>query len=102
MRHDGGYCESQLNDVTDRTGIGVTLRGRAVRTISEEELAAIAWEGLRRAFDPANIDPSDADAGSQAQSFLKATGEERKRRIVQMLVNRKLRNASFRKTVLEA
>ena len=45
--HNGmQYYEARLNSVTNPSNIGVALQGRSVRTITEEEFAAIALAGF--------------------------------------------------------
>ncbi|MDE0190470.1 MAG: HNH endonuclease [Gammaproteobacteria bacterium] len=101
LARDGTYHEARLNEVP-RSKVGPTLQGSAVRLISDGEFSAIAWGGLRRTFDADTADPADYETDADTHSFLSAAAEEQKRRIVEMLLNRKLRDAAFRKSVLQA
>lgn len=99
------FFERKLNFVAKRSLIGRTLQGRSVRTISDIEFGDIAREGLRETLDPDNairleLDRDHADPATL--SLLDAPPEEQERRIVQILMNRKVREASFRRHVCEA
>ncbi len=84
---------------------GVQLRGRSVRALSEADFAEIVIAGLEVTLEPSNarrlgLDPAliemiraDLDA---------APVVERERKIVQLLTNRVIRDANFRRAVTEA
>ena len=100
-----GFYERQLNFVAKRSLIGRTLQGHSLRTISEIEFGDIVRDGLQETLDPANavrleLDPAHADPETLA--LLNASEEEQERRVVQILMNRKIRDASFRRQVCQA
>ena len=100
-----GFYESQLNAVAEPSLIGSSLHGRSIRSISDEDYGAITVAGLGRTLSPANairleLDPAHADPATR--DLINAPPEEQARRIVQMLSNRKIRDASFRRQVLDA
>lgn len=82
---------------------GRTLRGKSVRTLDGDDFVAVVNQGLSETLDPDNrtrleLDEryiDDATAALLADDF----GE---RRIEQILVNKKIRVASFRSQVLDA
>ena len=47
LRRGEVFFENHLNTVADRSRIGAALQGRSVRTISDDEFAAIALAGLQ-------------------------------------------------------
>jgi putative restriction endonuclease len=105
LRRGVGFYESMLADVANPSRIGAALQGKSIRIISEADFGAIVRAGLRQTLDPANairleLDPRHADADSLA--FVSAPPEEQERRIAQMLVNRKIRDAAFRRSVCDA
>lgn len=100
-----GFYERQLNFVAKRSLIGRTLQGHSLRTISEFDFGDIVRDGLGETLDPANavrleLDPSHAD--SETLALLNASEAEQERRVVQILMNRKIRDASFRRQVCQA
>ena len=104
LRSDGRYFEASLRDESPVT-IGHRLQGRSVRVVSDTDFAAIARAGLGATLAPANavqleLDPGHADLDTLA--LVNAPVEVQERQIVQLLVNRKLRDASFRRQVLDA
>jgi putative restriction endonuclease len=105
LERSTGFYERQLDFVTKRSLIGRTLQGRSVRTISEIEFGDIVRDGLRETLDPSNairleLDPAHADPETLA--LLNAPEEEQERRVVQILLNRRVRDANFRRQVCEA
>ena len=106
LRHEGRYYESRLAAVEDPSRIGAALRGRSIRTISDEEFGAITHAGLAVTLDPANAHGLGEVAGSRIDAelarWIETTPEERERRIAQILVNRRFRDAAFRTAVVSA
>ena len=103
FKNNGRYAEGVLRDLPDITQVGRTLQGRSIRRLSEEDFAAIVRQGFGDVLDPANarrmnLDQSDAETAT----LLEAPPEEQERRIEQILVNRKIRDAAFRSQVCEA
>jgi putative restriction endonuclease len=105
LEHADGFYEARLQNISDRSRIGVTLQGRSVRPISDEEFGAIARAGLATTLAPENAARLDLDAAhvdTNTLGLLRAPPGEQERRIAQMLVNRKIRDASFRRQVCDA
>jgi putative restriction endonuclease len=105
LERSTGFYEHQLNFVAKRSLIGRTLQGHSLRTITEIEFGDIVRDGLQETLDPANavrleLDPAHADPETLA--LLNASEEEQERRVVQILTNRKIRDASFRRQVCQA
>ena len=101
----GVYNEADLRAVTNLSAVGTKLQGRSVRAIPDADFAAIVRAGLDATLLPENaarlgLDPGHADADTRA--LLDMPAEEQERRIVQLLTNRKLRDASFRRQVTDA
>jgi putative restriction endonuclease len=80
------------------------LQGRSVRTISELEFGNIVRAGLKETLDPANANWLELDAGHvdpTTLSLVIAPAEEQERKVVQILMNRKVRDANFRRHVCD-
>jgi putative restriction endonuclease len=99
----GRYAEEALRGLP-RPQVGVFLRGRSVRPLTDADFLAIASIGLRDTVDPVNAqryglspDAPEIDAFRGNLSI-----EERTRKIAQTLRSRILRDASFRRTVCTA
>ena len=100
---DGRFAERFLRDMARPGDAGRTLRGKSVRTLDGDDFVAIVNQGLSETLDPDNrirlaLDEryiDNATAALLADDF----GE---RRIEQILVNKKIRAASFRNQVLDA
>jgi len=102
---DGAYAEAALRQISDPSRVGAYLQGKSIRTVSEVDFAAIARAGLGETLAPENavrfeLDPSHVD--DETLDLVRAPVEEQARRIEQILVNRKIRDASFRRQVCEA
>jgi putative restriction endonuclease len=100
----GGFYERQLNFVAKNLR-GVAFHGRSMRTISEPEFAEIVHAGLKETLAPDNAVRLELDgANTDAETFalVNAPEEEQERKIVQILLNRKVRDANFRRQVCEA
>lgn len=105
LRHAGGFYETRLDRLEKPSLIGSVLQGRSVRNISDSEFAAIVHAGMSDTLDRENarkygLDDANVDAGTA--EILKAPTEEQQRRVAQILLNRKIRDASFRRNVLAA
>lgn len=84
---------------------GVTLQGKSVRPLSTEDFAAITLAGMHATFDPANAVRLELDQGHCDRStfdILHAPQEQQEREIRQILLNRKIRDAAFRRAVCDA
>jgi putative restriction endonuclease len=101
----GGYREVPLRAISDRTTVGRKLQGQSIRMLAEDDFASITREGLsatldRDNFRRLNIEADQVDAATT--DLLTAPEETQKRRIEQILVNRKIRDAAFRAEVCDA
>ena len=99
------YYETQLNLLDNRSRVGPTLQGNPVRTITEDEFAAITLAGLAETLhgqNPHRLEYGNSEADLSLQTFAEATLEEQKRQIAPMLVNRPLRDWAFRRAVVTA
>jgi putative restriction endonuclease len=105
LERSTGFYERQLGFVAKRSLIGRTLQGRSLRTISDLEFSDIVLAGLDKTLDPINAVRLELDAAhvdSNTFALLNASEEEQERRVVQILLNRKVRDASFRRRVCDA
>lgn len=105
LERPGGFHERQLEYLPKRSLIGRTLQGRSVRVISDIEFGDIVRTGLRETLSPTNavrleLDPAHLDSDTLA--LVTAPEAEQERRVVQILMNRKVREANFRRHVCEA
>ena len=104
FRSERRYFETSLRGESPVT-IGHQLQGRSVRVVSEADFAAIVRVGLGATLAPANavrlkLDPGHADPDTLA--LINAPIDTQERQVVQLLVNRKVRDASFRRQVCDA
>lgn len=100
-----GPYEALLRAVPDASRWGASLQGRSVRAVSAQDFAAIVRAGLDETLAPGNarrlgLDPGHLDL--ETRELIDATPAEQERRIRQLLVNRKIRDAAFRRQVMEA
>ncbi|CAN0320940.1 unnamed protein product, partial [Phaeothamnion confervicola] len=105
LRHGAGFYERQLGFVPKPSLIGASLRGKSIRIISDEEFASIVLAGLTKTLAPDNAIRLELDASHvdrETMELIAASEAEQERRIVQILVNRKIREASFRRQVIDA
>ncbi|CDX24424.1 conserved hypothetical protein [Mesorhizobium plurifarium] len=101
----GGYREAALREVEDPSRVGAFLQGKSIRLVSEADFAGIVRSGLDETLAPENsvrleLDPLHVD--HDTLSLVQAPPEEQARRIEQILLNRKVRDASFRRQVCDA
>lgn len=101
----GHYAEAPLRALADPSRVGAFLQGKSVRVLADEDFALIVLAGFSETIAPGNalrlgLDPAHAD--SETLSFLFAPRSEQERRVAQMLVNRRIRDASFRRQVCDA
>jgi putative restriction endonuclease len=95
------YWEASLREIGDPRRVGASLQGKAVRVIADRDFAAIVSAGLAETLSPENatrlgLGFEDLDIPFEHFPVVEA------RRIEQMLVNRKIREANFRRQVCEA
>lgn len=105
LERPAGFYEEQLRFVAQRTLLGASLRGKSVRVISEEDFGAITRAGLDKTLAPDNairLELDSAHLDTETLRMIRAPEEEQQRRIVQMIVNRKIREANFRRQVCDA
>lgn len=100
---DGRFLERMLRELDSPAVAGSTLRGRSVRPLDGDDFAAIVDRGLSDTLSPEaavrlELDPHHLDASTKA--LIESPPGER--RVVQLLVNRKVRDAAFRGHVLGA
>ena len=101
---DGRYAEAPLRAITDPSRVGQALQGKSMRPILPEDFDAIVLAGLSETLAPENairlgleFPPSLPPPPIQP-----GFAEDFDRRIEQMLVNRKIRDANFRLEVCRA
>jgi putative restriction endonuclease len=100
-----GYQEERLRCITDRKTVGRSLQGESIRELGEVDFAAIVRRGLRSTLDPVNfrrldIEPFSVDPATA--ELLDAPDEVQRRNIERILVNRRIRDATFRGEVCDA
>ncbi len=104
-RVDGRYAEAALREIENVSTVGLYLRGKSVREVGEEDFAAIVESGFSDTLDPTNatifgLEADDVDASTW--ELLDPHKRVVERRIAKILVNRKIRDASFRRAVCVA
>ena len=102
---DGRYWEAPLRSVADAGRVGQALQGKSMRPILEEDFDAIVLAGLSETLAPANAIRLGLDfpaAAFPAPSEQAGMAESVDRRVEQLLVNRKIRDANFRLQVCRA
>jgi putative restriction endonuclease len=103
-RLEGRYAEQTLREMPLKQ-VGVYLRGRSVRPLSDVDFAAIVSAGLSQTLSPDNairLGLVGVEDAARPFDFDALPGYDHVRRIEQMLVNRKIRDANFRRHVCEA
>jgi len=102
---DGRYSEQVLRDLTNRSDVGRTLHGQSIRELSDADFAAIVRSGLNETLDASNarrLNLDRATLDTDTRELLDAPFVEQERRIEQILLNRKVRDANFRRAVCAA
>lgn len=100
-----GYREASLRAIADPSRVGATLQGRSVREVSDLDFASIVRDGLAETIAPENavrLELSPGEIDDATRELLVAEPAEQERRIVQLLINKKVRAASFRRQVCDA
>lgn len=102
---NGRYAEEDIRNLP-QPQVGVFLRGRSVRALSEDDFAALIALGLKETLDPRNADRLSVPGAmiNQAAGALQepAPAGEWERRVETVLTNRIIRDANFRNAVYEA
>lgn len=96
---NGRYAEEALR-LLPRQQVGVHLRGRSVRELSGSDFAEIVTAGFADTLSSDDLVARGLTAGLDGALTLEPV--ERERRAVQVLTNRILRDASFRRTIVGA
>jgi putative restriction endonuclease len=90
----------------DPARIGAALQGKAMRPLADEDFAALVDAGLSETLAPENAIRLGLtgvfDAEQKPFDHGAAPGLDQIRRVEAMLVNRKIRDASFRRQVCDA
>jgi putative restriction endonuclease len=103
LRGPAGYREARLRDVSDPSAVGRALQGNAVRELLDEDFVAIIEAGLQTTLSPDNavrLELAEPDIDPTVSALLAAPPSPRT--VERMLVNRTIRDASFRRAVLSA
>ena len=104
LRNGIRYYEDYLNSVPKKS-IGAAMRRRSVRTLSEDEFADIILAGLSVVLNPQNsiaLDLEEYKVAEDVINIINAPEQEKRRHVVQILLNRKIRDASFRRSIMDA
>jgi putative restriction endonuclease len=99
----GRFAERFLREMAKPGDAGRTLRGASVRALDGSDFAAIVDRGLIDTLALENrvrLELTSRDLNPQTETLLNSPHDER--RIEQILVNRKVRDANFRNHVLDA
>lgn len=100
----GAYWEDSLRAIGNPRRVGAALQGKALRVISDQDFANIVQAGLRETLAPENalrLGLGFEDVEQPIFQHQEAAAFEA-RRIEQVLINRKVRDANFRRQVCEA
>lgn len=101
-----GHWEQSLRAVPRRAQIGAALQGKAMRPLADEDFAALIAAGLSQTLAPDNAIRLGLTGFSDVQQAPfddgAPPGSDQVRRVEAMLVNRKIRDASFRLQVCDA
>lgn len=101
---DGRYAEALLREVHDPGRVGQAVQGKSMRPLLSEDFDDIVLTGLSETLDPANAKKLDLDMLPLQMPSLAQPGfaETVDRRVEQILLNRKIRDATFRLEVCRA
>lgn len=100
----GRYAEQALREMPVGQ-IGVYLRGRSVRPLSDADFTALVSAGLAETLAPENairLGLAGVEEAALRFAYDHVPGIDQVRRIERMLMNRKIRDANFRRQVCEA
>ncbi|ESY29205.1 HNH endonuclease [Mesorhizobium sp. M0871] len=102
--NDGRYAETLLRTIVDPSRVGQAVQGKSIRPILIEDFDDIVLAGLSETLDPANARKLGLDILPVDVSFPTHMGmaEAVDRRVEQILLNRKVRDATFRLEVCRA
>jgi putative restriction endonuclease len=101
---DGRYAETLLRVIKDSSRIGQAVQGKSMRPILIEDFHDIVLAGLSETLDPANARKLGLDIlpVDVSLSTYEGMAEAVDRRVEQILLNRKVRDATFRLEVCRA
>jgi putative restriction endonuclease len=102
---NGAYAEQALREIGKPSLVGAYLQGKSIRGVSEADFGAIVRAGFSETLSLSNAIPLELDPyqlDEETSEFLHAPPAEQMRRIEQVLLNRKVRETSFRWHVCEA
>jgi putative restriction endonuclease len=103
-RLGGRYAEQALREMPIQQ-VGVYLRGRSVRPLSDADFAEIVSTGLSQTLAPDNairLGLVGMEEAAQPFELDVVPGVDQVRRVERLLMNRKIRDANFRRHVCEA
>lgn len=100
---DGRYAEEAIRNIVNVPQIGLFLRGKSVRPLGLSDFLEIVERGFGRLWNelPGNELFGTGEVQAIIDRLPKEEGE-RERRIVQRLINAKVRDANFRRAVCAA
>jgi putative restriction endonuclease len=101
----GRYWEAPLRDIPNPSQVGASLQGKAMRPLADADFAAIVAAGLTETLAPENairLGLVGLEEATPPFDYDNAPGIDQVRRVEAMLVNRKIRDANFRRQVCEA
>ncbi len=101
----GTYWETPLREVLNPSRVGQTLQGKSLRLISEVDFAAVVSAGLGETLSPENLvryGPGQSGFDGVAPPVALDVEEDFVRRIETTLLNRKVRDANFRRLICRA
>lgn len=104
-KQDGRYAEKDLRELQETWQVGSSIRGRSVRELSEIDFNEIVTRGLSNTLSQENAIRLGLERGSldpETRSLLEDSWSQDDRRISQILVNRKVRDARFRDAICSA
>ena len=93
---NGVYAERALRNIENVSEVGIYLRGRSVRSLDDDDFEAIVDIGLQEIYDPEQSARWWPTGETNISTSERASIRERR------LVDRAVRDASFRKIVCEA
>jgi putative restriction endonuclease len=106
----GTYWEAPLRAVADPSRVGQSLQGKSMRLLAESDFAAIVSAALVETLTPKNLvrygpgveeGPTPLPAPPLA-GYPDLPGADFVRRVEQTLLNRKVRDANFRRLICQA
>jgi putative restriction endonuclease len=102
-----GYWEAPLRAIGQPRLVGAAVQGKAVRPLADADFSAIVTTGLSETLDPENairlgLAGSGVEEAAAEFDYGATPGIDQVRRVEQLLVNRKIRDANFRRQVCEA